>query len=123
LTRSDLIAELPADNPHLLRADAELIVTTIFDQITTALARGGRVEPRGFGAFAVKQRNARIGHNPRTSEPVSVDAKAVPFFRAGKELFGRLNRRGGAAPHLTAAVPASRRVLVPAGARRVTPLL
>jgi integration host factor subunit beta len=68
LTKSDLIAELAASNPHLRQDDVELIVTTIFDQITDALSRGGRVELRGFGAFAVKQRNARIGHNPRTGE-------------------------------------------------------
>jgi integration host factor subunit beta len=62
LTRAELIAELGASNPHLRVADVELIVTTIFDQITTALARGERVELRGFGAFTVKQRNARLGH-------------------------------------------------------------
>jgi integration host factor subunit beta len=66
LTRAELIAELTASNPHLRMADVELIVTTIFDHITSALARGDRVELRGFGAFTVKQRNARIGHNPRT---------------------------------------------------------
>jgi integration host factor subunit beta len=94
LTRSDLIADIAADNPHLRVADLELIVTTIFDQITDALARGGRVELRGFGAFKVKQRNARIGRNPRTGEVVPVDEKAVPFFEAGKELRSRLNRGG-----------------------------
>jgi integration host factor subunit beta len=67
-------------------------VTTIFDRITETLARGGRVELRGFGAFKVKRRNARIGHNPRTGEPVSVKEKALPFFKAGKELRVRLNR-------------------------------
>jgi nucleoid DNA-binding protein len=61
VTKSDLIAEIAASNPHLRVADVELIVTTIFDQITDALARGGRVELRGFGAFAVKRRNARMG--------------------------------------------------------------
>jgi integration host factor subunit beta len=94
LTRSDLIAELAADNPHLRRPDVELIVTTIFDQITDALARGGRVELRGFGAFGVKRRGARMGRNPRTGEEVPVDAKTLPFFRAGKELRDRLNRGG-----------------------------
>jgi integration host factor subunit beta len=98
LTRSDLIAEIVASNPHLRVADAELIVTTVFDQITNALARGERVELRGFGAFAVKQRNARLGHNPRTGEEVSVKEKALPFFKAGKELRGRLNRGGTAPP-------------------------
>ena len=69
-------------------------MATIFDQITGALARGERVELRGFGAFTVKQRNARIGRNPRTGEEVPVDEKAVPFFKAGKEMRGRLNRGG-----------------------------
>jgi integration host factor subunit beta len=94
LTRSDLIAELAASHPHLRVADVELIVATIFDQITGALARGERVELRGFGVFTVKQRNARIGRNPRTGEVVPVDERAVPFFKAGKELRGRLNRVG-----------------------------
>jgi integration host factor subunit beta len=93
LTRSDLIAEIAASHPHLRVADVALIVTTIFDQITDALARGGRVELRGFGAFAAKRRNPRVGHNPRTGEPVSVDAKALPVFKAGKKLHYRLNRR------------------------------
>ena len=94
MTRSDLIAELAASHPHLRQADVELIVATVFDQITAALARGGRVELRGFGAFTVKQRNARIGHNPRTGETVQVDEKAVPVFRTGKELRDRLNHGG-----------------------------
>ena len=94
LIRSELISELAASHPHLRVADVELIVATIFDQITGALARGERVELRGFGAFTVKQRNARIGRNPRTGEEVPVDEKAVPFFKAGKELRGRLNHVG-----------------------------
>jgi integration host factor subunit beta len=100
LTRSDLIADLAASNPHLQRADVELIVATIFDQITDALAHGGRVELRGFGAFAVKQRNARIGRNPRTGEVVSVKEKTLPFFKAGKGLRYRLNRGGRSRPAL-----------------------
>jgi integration host factor subunit beta len=94
VTRAELIAELAASNPHLRQEDAEQIVTAIFDQITAALARGERVELRGFGAFTVKQRSARIGRNPRTHEPVHVDEKTVPFFRAGKEMLRRLNRDG-----------------------------
>ncbi len=94
LTRSDLIAELAASNPHLRIADAELIVVTIFDQIATALARGERVELRGFGAFRVKQRNARIARNPMTGKTVQVDEKAVPFFKTGNKLRVRLNRGG-----------------------------
>ena len=75
-------------------ADVELIVATIFDQITGALARGGRVERRGFGAFSVKQRGARIGHNPRTGVTVQVSEKTVPSFKTGKEMRDRLNRGG-----------------------------
>ena len=92
MTKSELIMELAASNPHLRGADVELIVATVFDQITDALSRGERVELRGFGAFTVKRRNARTGRNPRTGEAVPVDEKAVPFFKAGKELRERVNR-------------------------------
>jgi integration host factor subunit beta len=92
VTKSELIAELAASNPHLGMADVELIVATIFDRIAAALARGDRVELRGFGAFTVKRRGARIGHNPRTGEAVSVKAKTAPFFKAGVDLRRRLNR-------------------------------
>jgi integration host factor subunit beta len=92
LTRSDLIAELAASHPHLRVADVELLVATIFDQITDALARSDRVELRGFGAFAVKRRNAHLGHNPRTGEAVSVKEKTVPFFKTGRGMRVRLNR-------------------------------
>jgi integration host factor subunit beta len=94
LTRSELIAELAASHPHLRVADVELIVATIFGQIIAALARGDRVELRGFGAFTVKQRNARLGRNPRTGKEVRLDEKAVPVFKAGKEMRDRLNRGG-----------------------------
>jgi integration host factor subunit beta len=94
VTRSDLIAELAASHPHLRRADVELIVATIFDQITDALARGDRIELRGFGAFTVKQRNARIGQNPRTGVTVQVSEKTVPYFKTSKALHVRLNRGG-----------------------------
>ncbi len=94
MTKSELIDELASANPHLLSRDVELIVSTIFDEVTAALARGERVELRGFGAFTIKQRDARTGRNPRTGEPVSVDEKVVPFFKAGKELRERVNQRG-----------------------------
>jgi integration host factor subunit beta len=91
LTKSELIAELAAANPHLRGQDVETIVATIFEEITFALARGERVELRGFGAFTVKHRDARTGRNPRTGASVSVDEKSVPFFKAGKELRLRVN--------------------------------
>lgn len=92
MTKSELIAHLAAANPHLLHRDIELIVSTIFEEITSALARGDRVELRGFGAFSVKRREARQGRNPRTGEQVAVAQKSVPFFKAGKELRDRINR-------------------------------
>jgi integration host factor subunit beta len=100
MTKSELIAGLAADNPHLRGADVETIVSTIFDEITAALSRGSRVELRGFGAFTVKRREARTGRNPRTGEAVPVDEKSVPFFKAGKELRERVN---GATPERPAA--------------------
>lgn len=95
MTKSELIAELAAANPHLRAADIEVIVTTIFEEITRALAQGARVELRGFGAFTVKRRQARTGRNPRTGQTVPVDEKAVPFFKAGKELRERVDQASG----------------------------
>src|SRR5579872_6859675 len=91
MTKSELILRLAELNPHLYQRDVERIVTTIFDEIATALARGDRVELRGFGAFSVKKRDARQGRNPRTGQAVSVAAKYVPFFKTGKQLRDRLN--------------------------------
>ena len=82
---------LAEKNPHLYQRDVERIVATVLDEITAALARGDRVELRGFGAFSVKHRGARIGRNPRTGESVRVSEKAVPYFKTGKELRERLN--------------------------------
>jgi integration host factor subunit beta len=98
VTKSELIADLAAANPHLRSSDVELIVATIFDEITGALAAGQRVELRGFGAFTTKHRDARTGRNPRTGEAVSVHEKSVPFFKAGKELRERVNRGKPARP-------------------------
>lgn len=91
MTKSELIARLAERNPHLYQRDVERIVSTIFDEIAAALARGDRVELRGFGAFSVKQRDARQGRNPRTGESVAVSEKAVPVFKTGKLLRERLN--------------------------------
>jgi integration host factor subunit beta len=91
MTRSELIAQLAANNTHLRQPDVELIVSTIFDEITEALSRGDRVELRGFGAFSIKKRDPRTGRNPRTGTAVDVAAKAVPYFKPGKELRERVN--------------------------------
>ena len=91
MIRSELIQRIADENPHLFQRDVERIVNTIFEEITDALANGDRVELRGFGAFSVKTRDARVGRNPRTGEAVSVDQKKVPFFKTGKLLRDRLN--------------------------------
>ena len=91
MTKSELITYLAEENPHLYQRDVEHIVTTIFDEIASALAEGDRVELRGFGAFSVKQRYARVGRNPRTGEAVNVAAKRVPYFKTGKQLREKLN--------------------------------
>ena len=96
MTRSELIAHLAAQNPHLRPQDVETVISTIFDEIGASLARGDRVELRGFGAFTARRRAARVGRNPRTGEAVSVSGKGMPHFRPGKELRIRVN--GGRDP-------------------------
>ncbi|MEW5703800.1 MAG: integration host factor subunit beta [Pseudomonadota bacterium] len=91
MTKSELIQHLAEQSPHLYQRDIERVVATIFDEITSALANGERVELRGFGAFSVKRRDARVGRNPRTGETVKVAEKYIPFFKTGKELRERLN--------------------------------
>jgi integration host factor subunit beta len=92
MTKSELIAALAEANPHLTAKDMETILSTIFDQISMALAQGDRVELRSFGAFTVRQRAARTARNPRTGEDVPVEKKVVPFFKAGKILRARVDR-------------------------------
>lgn len=91
MTKSDLIKRLAEANPHLRLVDVERIVATVFETITGALEQGGRVELRGFGAFSVRARAARVGRNPRTGDEVAVPGKVVPHFKTGKDLRERLN--------------------------------
>jgi integration host factor subunit beta len=91
MIRSELIQKLADENPSLTLREVEMIVSAIFEEIIGALSQGDRVELRGFGAFSVKKRDARIGRNPRTGESVQVEEKHVPFFKAGKLLRDRLN--------------------------------
>jgi integration host factor subunit beta len=93
MTKRDIIAELLSRRPGFSYRDAETIVNAIFDAMAGVLERGQRIEIRGFGSFAVKQRRARQGRNPKTGALVEVDAKRIPFFRAGKEL--RIEVNGG----------------------------
>ncbi len=95
MIKSELVQSIAERNPHLYQRDVENIVNTILNEIVAAMARGDRVELRGFGAFSVKNRPARTGRNPRTGEHVEVEKKSVPFFKTGKEMRERLNRDNG----------------------------
>lgn len=91
MTRSDLIAKLAERYPQLVAKDAELAVKVILDAMASTLARGGRIEIRGFGSFALNYRPPRTGRNPKTGDKVQVPAKYVPHFKAGKELRERVD--------------------------------
>ncbi len=93
MTRSELIEKIAAKNPHLLQKDVERIVSVVFDSIVEALAKGDRVEFRGFGAFSVRTRSPRLAKNPRTGEQVKVEERKIPHFKTGKQLFESLNKK------------------------------
>lgn len=93
MTKSELVQRMLQLNPGLHHTDMERVVNVIFDEITTALAEDGRVELRGFGSFSVRRRAPRKGRNPRTGSAVSVPAKRVPYFKCGKELRDRVNKK------------------------------
>jgi len=98
LIKSKLIEKLTAQNNHLFNRDLERVVNTIFNEITQSLADGKRVELRGFGAFSVQHRSARVGRNPRSGESVNIDEKYIPRFKTGKELRLRLNNKVSSEP-------------------------
>lgn len=91
MIRSELVQHIADTHPALSAREIESIVSTFFDEIVDRLAKGGRVEIRGFGAFSTRSRDARVGRNPRTGQAVEVDAKRVPYFKPGKEMRLRLN--------------------------------
>ena len=91
MTRSDLINKLAERYSQLLAKDAELAVKVILDTMSEVLARGGRIEIRGFGSFSLNYRPPRVGRNPKSGEKVQVPAKYVPHFKAGKELRERVD--------------------------------
>ncbi len=90
MTRSDLINRLAELHPQLLAKDAELAVKIILDVMSGTLARGGRIEIRGFGSFGLNYHPPRLGRNPKNGDKVKVPAKYVPHFKAGKELRERV---------------------------------
>ena len=92
MIKSELVAKL-AEQTNLSKSDSERVVSTVFDEITKALIAGNRVELRGFGVLSVRERKARQGRNPKTGAKVSVNAKRVPFFKAGKSINDALNKK------------------------------
>lgn len=93
MTKADLVDQVTAIG-DLTRRDGEVIVDTLFDAVIGALKSGDKIEIRGFGSFRTRQRNARIGRNPKTGEKVDVPAKRVPFFKPSKELRDSVNPSG-----------------------------
>ena len=91
MTRSDLIAKLAERYTQLQGKDAEMAVKVILESMATTLSRGGRIEIRGFGSFALNYRPPRQGRNPKSGVKVQVPAKYVPHFKAGKELRERVD--------------------------------
>ena len=102
MIKSELVQKLADENPNLFHRDIERIVSIFFQEIADSLARGERVELRGFGAFSVKHRPSRVGRNPRSGAPVEIDEKFAPFFKSGKELRDRLNEEGRFSAEATA---------------------
>jgi integration host factor subunit beta len=99
MIKSELVRRVAEQNPHLYQRDVENIINAILGEIVAAMARGDRVELRGFGAFSVKNRPARNGRNPRTGAVVSVEQKYVPYFKTGKDMRVRLNDDDDVADH------------------------
>jgi integration host factor subunit beta len=90
MTKADLVEKVTRLG-DLTRRDGENIVETIFDSVIRALQGGDKIEIRGFGSFRIRQRNPRIGRNPKTGERVEVPAKRVPYFKPSKELRDLVN--------------------------------
>ena len=91
MTKSELILKITKKNSFLYQKDIHKIIDTLFVSITKALDNDDRVELRGFGTFTTKRRNARIGRNPKTGEPVAIPKKKMPFFKMGKSMKERIN--------------------------------
>ena len=104
MTKADLVEEV-AKVTELTRKDSEVIVDTMFESVIKALKTGDKLEVRGFGSFRVRQRNARVGRNPKTGEKVEVPAKRVPYFKPSKELNDLINEDGTSGGALPSSLP------------------
>jgi integration host factor subunit beta len=104
MTKADLVEEV-AKVTELTRKDSEVIVDTLFESVIKALKTGDKLEVRGFGSFRVRQRNARVGRNPKTGDKVEVPAKRVPYFKPSKELKDLINDGAAIAPDAAPSTP------------------
>lgn len=93
MTKSELILRLSKKFPHLYQRDVEKIVACILGEITHSLTEGGRVELRGFGAFSIRKREARIARNPKNGQEVRIGERYAIYFRTGKELREKINKK------------------------------
>ncbi|MHB1960154.1 MAG: HU family DNA-binding protein [Acidobacteriaceae bacterium] len=98
MTKADLVVDVMRLG-DLTRSDAETIIETIFDSVVAALRSGDKIEIRGFGSFRTRQRNPRIGRNPKTGARVEVPSKRVPYFKPSKDLRDLVNHQAKAADH------------------------
>ena len=92
MKKADLV-DVVAQQKNLPRAQVEATVDAVFDAVGASLAKGERIDLRGFGAFAVRDSAARTGRNPQTGEAIQISARRVPTFKAGKELRDRVNQK------------------------------
>lgn len=92
MTKSELVEAVASNVDNFSRKDVEIIVDTVFQSMTDSLAKGDKVEIRGFGSFKIKEREGRQGRNPKSGESIYIAPKKVPFFKAGKEIRERINK-------------------------------
>lgn len=92
MTKSELIEKVSGKVKNFTKRDVEIIVDTIFENMTDSLAKGAKIEIRGFGSFKVKEHKARKGRNPKTGGSIDISSKKTPFFKVGKELKERVNK-------------------------------
>jgi len=91
MTKSELMAKMANKQPHLLQKDVELAVNSVIELLTSTLASGERIEIRGFGGFSVVRRQARVGRNPKTGDPVAIPCRQMLHFKPGLDLREKVN--------------------------------
>jgi len=92
MTKSELIEAVSTEIKSFSKKDVEIIVDSLFQAMSDSLSNGEKVEIRGFGSFKIKERDGRQGRNPKSGENIFIEAKRVPFFKAGKEIRERINK-------------------------------